>query len=252
MKCRLCRHLAVAAAICLISIPAGAITFGQLDDFQDGSFELWTGGSIQTNQPTGGPSGDPWDRYLQLSTGGVASNLGAFNTAQWSGDYATAGVTRVNIDLYNFGPDPVSLRLMITTSATSGCPSPCTAWTSTTATVLPAGGPWAKVEFSLAESDLTRVAGANSYASSIANVAKLHLRHDDGTPSPPGSPALVNAVLGVDNVVALPEAPSTNGVLACTILLAWLFPKGKSKETRKTNSHRVVRDFPKNSSGERV
>jgi hypothetical protein len=250
MNGQLCRHLALIAAISLLSIPAVAITFGQNDNFQSGTTQGWTGGTPLVNQPSGGPDelSNPGDHYLELSTGGFAGNLGTFNTMQWAGNYDAAGVTRVNIDLKNFGPDPVSLRLMITTAATAGCPSPCTAWTSTTATVLPAGD-WAKVEFSLAESDLTRVAGALSYASSIANVAKLHLRHDDGAPSPPGSPSAVNAVLGMDNVAALPEPGCAAGVLAGTALLVLLFPKGKSTETRKSNSHRVVRDFLKDSNG---
>lgn len=243
MSGRLGRYPALIAAIWLLSIPARAIVLGQLDDFQSGTLQGWAGGSSPTNQPSGGPSEDqiPGDRYLQLSSGG--GNLGIFNESQWAGDYATAGVTRVNIDLYNFGPDPVSLRLMVTTSTTSGCPSPCTAWTSTTATVLPAGGPWVKVEFSLAESNLTRVAGANSYASSIAGVAKLHLRHDDGDPSPPGTPSAVNAVLGMDNVVALPEPPCASGVLAGAALLMLLIPKGNRRKPGNSNSHRVVMSF---------
>src|SRR6202008_602604 len=122
-----------------------------------------------------------------------SSNLGAFNTFQWQGDYAAAGITRIDIDFKNSGPDPVSLRLMITSSAGLGCTGSCTAWTSTNATVLPANDQWGKVEFSLAEPDLTRVAGSDAYATSIANVQKLSFRQDDGPPSPPGTQILVNA-----------------------------------------------------------
>src|SRR5262245_62990119 len=94
MNCRSCCHLALLAAIALLAGPARAITFHQIDDFESGTpTQGWDGGSNPTNQP-GGPSG-PGDHYLQLSTGGVASNLGAFNTLQWAGNYATATVTRV-------------------------------------------------------------------------------------------------------------------------------------------------------------
>src|SRR2546428_11204635 len=116
MKAR-CRGFALVAAAWLFAAPAVAITFGQLDTFQSGTLAGWTGGSNPINQPTGGPSGVD-DRYLQISSGGPNGNLGTFNDAQWSDDYAGAGVTRVNFDLNNFGPDPVSLRVML---LTPGC-----------------------------------------------------------------------------------------------------------------------------------
>lgn len=247
MRGRLGCQLALVAALGLLAGPARAVVLWQIDTFQDGTLQGWDGGSSPSNQPTGGPSGELGDRYLQLTTMGNPSNLGAFNTAQWSGDYAAAGVTRINIDLKNSGPNPVSMRLMVTTTSGIGCTSPCTAWTSTNATVLPADDQWVKVEFSLAEADLTRVAGTDSYASSVANVARLHLRHDDGLPSPPGTQVLVNAVLGVDNVVSLPEPSRTGGILAGGAVLALLLPRGKAGETRKRNSHRVVRGFPRDS-----
>src|SRR2546422_3896139 len=157
MNGRLPGHLVLIAAIWLLASPAIAIVLGQFDNFQSGTTQGWTGGSSPTNQANGGPDG-AGDRYLQLSSGG--GQLGAFNAAQWSGDYAAAGVTRVDFDLSNFGPDPVSLRVMITTPGCTGPPLTCTAWTSTNATVLAAGIGWVRVEFSLAESDLTRVLGS--------------------------------------------------------------------------------------------
>jgi hypothetical protein len=235
-----CRQLALVVAIALSAVPAVAITFGQFDNFQSGTFAGWTGGVALSNQPNGGPDG-PYDRYLRLDSGG--GNLGIFNEAQWSGDYAAAGVTRVVLDLNNFGPNPVSLRVMIATPGCSSPPLTCTAWTSTIATVLPITNGWVKVEFSLAEPDLTRVLGSGSYASSIANVQKLLLHHDDGGPSPPGTQMLVDADLGVDNVVALPEPWSGAGLVAGVLFLVLLVPRGGRTETGKSISHRVVRDF---------
>jgi hypothetical protein len=224
MNRQLCRQLALVVAIALSAVPAAAIVLGQFDNFQSGTLQNWTGGSNPSNQPSGGPDG-AYDRYLRITSGGVSSNLGVFNSAQWAGSYGAAGVTRVNIDLDNFGPDPVSLRIMIATPGCNGPPLTCTAWTSTNATVLPAGVGWVRVEFSLAEPDLTRVLGTDSYATSIANVDKLTLRHDDGAPSPPGTQILVNAVLGIDNVTALPEPPRDDalamvGALALAVRIA--------------------------------
>jgi hypothetical protein len=247
MSGRLGRYPALIAVIWLLSMPAGAIVLGQFDNFYSGTTQGWIGGSSPTNQPNGGPEG-VGDRFLQLTTGGGASNLGVFNELQWAGDYAGAGVAKVIMDLKNFGPDPVSLRVMIASPGCSGQPLTCTAWTSTIATVLPPNGLWSKVQFSLAEPDLTRVLGSDSYVSSIANVQKLLLRHDDGAPSPPGTTILVNAVLGMDNVIALPEPRFSAGVLAGAALLGLLLPRGKPREMQNSSSHRVVRIFLNHSS----
>jgi hypothetical protein len=217
MHFRLCRLLAWIAAISLSAMPAGAISLGQIDTFQDGTTQGWTGGVLLTNQPNGGPGG-AGDRYLQLNTNGLA-NLGTYNKVQWAGDYASAGVTRVDFDLANFGPDTVSLRIMIVTPGCQGTGTGCTAWTSTNATVLPAGSGWVKVEFGLNEVELTRVVGSDSLASVLANVERLHLRDDDGAPSPPGTASLVNAVIGVDNITALPEPSRGAGVAAGILAL---------------------------------
>jgi hypothetical protein len=235
MNGRLGCQVALLAALSLSASPARAIVFGQFDDFQDGSLEMWAGGVLHTNQPTGGPSGDPGDRYLELSTDGFVSQFGTRNEAQWTGDYAVAAVTRIHIHLNNFGPQPVSLRLMILsgTAPLQACGVTCTAWTSTNATVLPAASGWVEVEFSLDEVDLTRVAGALSYASSIGSVSRLHLRHDAGPPSPPGTPEFVNTVLGMDNAVALPEPSPMAGVLSVLPILALWFPRGGSRKHGK-------------------
>jgi hypothetical protein len=217
------------ALIWLLDARASAIVLGEFDSFYDGTKEGWDGGTTTTNQPTGGPGGTG-DRYLQLNSGG--GNLGIFNTLQWSGDYAAASVTRVDIDLDNFGPNPVSLRLMLFTPGCAFGAGNCTAWTQTVATVLPAGSGWVKVEFSLAEPDLTRVIGSLSYASSIANVERLHLKHDPGPPDPPGVSAPVNAVLGMDNVVALPEPSWWVGLLTGVLGIA-LLPRGQCEARRK-------------------
>ena len=229
--------------------PAGAIVLGQVDDFQNGTLQGWTGGSAPTNQPNGGPAG-AGDRYLHLSTGGSPGNLGAFNTMQWSGDYGSAGVTRVIFDLNNFGPDPVSLRVMILTAGCDGGATACTAWTSTNATVLPAGTGWVVAEFSLAESDLTLVRGSLSYAATISSVERLLIRQDIGPPDPPGVTSLVNAALGIDNVTALPEPPVLAAVACGIALLAGLprsnraLPKGKSASERKPISTEWYGDSP--------
>ena len=51
------------------------------------------------------------------------------------------------------------------------------------------------------------------------SVERLLIRHDDGTPSPPGSGSLVSAALGIDNVKALPEPSGPLGLIAGAALI---------------------------------
>lgn len=219
----------LAVAVWLPAAPVAGITLGQVDDFQDATLQGWSGGSSPTNQPSGGPDGTG-DRYLELTAAGF--NLGAFNTAQWSGDYLAEGVGRVRFDLDNFGPESVSLRVVIFTPGCEFGSMACTAWSSTDATVLASGSGWVTAEFSLAEADMTRVLGTASFADTLQNVERILLRHDDGAPDPPGVSAFVTATLGVDNVTALPEPSVAAGLAAGALLLAGLRGSARTARTR--------------------
>lgn len=194
-----------------LSGPPSSITLGHADHFQEGGVENWAGGSNPVNQPTGGPDG-AGDHYLEISA--VSFNLGTFNAVQWSGDYDAEGVDTIDFDLNNFGPDSLSLRVVLFTPGCDLGGAACTAWTSTNATALASGSGWVTASFSLAEADMTRVLGSDSHTASLQNVERLLIRHDDGAPDPPGSGPLVTATLGIDNVTALPEPSGLSGLLA--------------------------------------
>ena len=224
MHARFARHLGITAAAWLLALPAGAITLNQVDDFQDGTVQGWGGGSNPTNQD-GGPDG-AGDLYLEIAA--TDFNLGAFNTVQWSGDYLAAAVERVSFDLNNFGPDSVSLRVVLFTPGCEFGGMACTAWASTEATVLAAGSGWVTAEFSLAEADMTRVLGTDSFSDTLQNVERLLLRHDDGAPSAPGEFSTVTATLGMDNITALPEPSAVAGLAAGALVLAGLRSRRRS------------------------
>ena len=196
---------------------AWAVTANQVDDFQDGTVQNWSGGSAPTNIANGGPAGTG-DRYLRISS--TSSFLGVFNLVQWSGNYVTAAIDSVDMNLNNFGPNPVEVRIMLFTPGCDLGAAACTAWTSTLATPLAAGSGWVSASFSVKEADLTRVRGSDSYASSLANVERILIRHDSGTPTPPGTGPIVTATLGIDNV--LPEPSGPLGLIVGALLLAAL------------------------------
>jgi hypothetical protein len=177
-----------------VAAPALAITLEQVDDFRDGTTQDWSGGSNPTNVPTGGPDG-VGDRYLQVSAANF--HLGARNQVQWAGDYLVEGVDELVFDLNNFGPDAVALRVSVI--------GPGGTFTSTNETVLAAGSGWVSASFSLGEAELTRTQGTGTLDQTLAGVTTLLLRHDPDPISPPGEANLVTAMLGIDNVTALPE-----------------------------------------------
>jgi hypothetical protein len=203
--------------------PALGISANQVDDFQNGTVQNWSGGSAPANIATGGPAGTG-DRYLRISS--TSSFLGVFNLVQWSGNYVTAAIDAVDMNLNNFGPNPVEIRIMLFTPGCDLGASACTAWTSTLATPLAAGSGWVSASFSVKEADLTRVRGSGSYASSLANVERILIRHDNGAPTPPGTGPIVTATLGIDNV--LPEPSRPLGLLVGALLLAALSRRWRS------------------------
>src|SRR5438552_12086560 len=78
-----------------------AVTFGQRDDFQNGTTMGWSEGGISPNPPTniasGGPNGagDSWLRNIASGVGGAGAKQIMFNQAQWTGNYVSAHVTQI-------------------------------------------------------------------------------------------------------------------------------------------------------------
>jgi len=100
-----CHLILIAFVIASLSGISEAVMLGQIDDFEDGTFQNWTQGS--------GDGGElPGDNVNGLLSTGVegfstpglivetngfsfaaGSNLAVFNTDQWTGDYFTADVS---------------------------------------------------------------------------------------------------------------------------------------------------------------
>ena len=203
--------LSVVAGLVFGPSSAGAsIVNGQLDDFQDGTTQGWGSGGANPNPPAniagGGPAG-AGDDYLQVTStggGGPGSKLIAFNSAQWAGNYTGNGVTSIELDLKNFGINPLSIRFTFN--------GPGGAFSTTNAFSLPAGGagaPWMHAALQITAADLTAVGGTDA-AATLANVSELRLLHND-VPSFVGG--TIDAQIGVDNIQAVPE-PATLSLLA--------------------------------------
>ena len=103
-----------------------AISLSTLDNFEDGTALGWSEGAGSSNPPThvtdGGPAG-AGDGFVRNVSGGfgAGSRLAMFNeSGQWTGDYVSAGVTRIDAQLANFGTSPLAMRIAIATGPLLG------------------------------------------------------------------------------------------------------------------------------------
>lgn len=191
------------------SVATASVVAGQVDDFEDGTVQNWTGSFFgqPANVASGGPAGLN-DNFLQvISTGGSGpgSKLATFNdNGQWAGDYLAAGVTAIQVDMKNFSAsgDDLEMRLLIPFGAGGN-------FTSTLSQTVPADGAWHTLTFGLAAADLTYVGGnPDNLIFTLQNVTRILLRHQDGVPTGVGTAPAIVAELGMDNVLAIPE-PAT-------------------------------------------
>jgi hypothetical protein len=202
-------QIAVIVVATAIGSTASAVSVGQVDTFS-GSNEGWFigGGQFAPTplpvQPTGGPSG-AGDAYLSIeSTGGSGpgSRMVANNAGQWTGNYITAGVTAIEMDLRNWGQTDLTVRLLFEDPA--GAPPVNIA--TTDGEPLPVGGDWTRVRFAIAPGDLTAIQGDATAALSGATFFRLFHNPAPAFPGPVlGGPPAIVGVLGVDNISAVPE-----------------------------------------------
>jgi len=185
----------------LLGPGAHAITAGQIDDFENGGTADWRKGANSTMQPTnissGGPSGAN-DNYLQsVSEGGIGadSRQVIFNTVQWIGDYAAAGVVEIGGQFRNSGSTTLFMRI-----ALEGGTGTFSWFSSTQAFQLPADGLWHEASFSISESDLTRLTGSQTLSAVLANVTELRILASQSGPDFRGDSIV--STLGIDDLEA--------------------------------------------------
>jgi hypothetical protein len=200
MSCR--SKVASALALGAILLPAAqAITLGQVDTFSSGVQDWYTvrgpyypppgPPDPPRVQPSGGPAGID-DAYLEVTLSmpqsGKPTQAVLVNTSQWAGNYHSAGVTRIEMDLINLGNYDLTFggNFILPIRLVAGGFVPGVVW-------LPAGGPWTHVSFALESRDF------------VDRVVLTHLTF---------AGELQLTVLGVDNVRAVPE-PATIALMLC-------------------------------------
>ncbi|HEY0875142.1 MAG TPA: PEP-CTERM sorting domain-containing protein [Vicinamibacterales bacterium] len=224
------RWVSSTALVLLLGIPAAAsaapITIGQIDTFEDGTTQGWQINllgmgtpplPVPANVPTGGPAGSG-DNFLGMVSTGIPMTAGnrmtVLNAAQWAGDYLAGGVTAISMDVANFGPTDVNLRLLFE-DAMGGPPSNVAV--STNSILLPAFsgfGGWTNVIFPIHPGALTALNGSVTGALSNTTILRIF---DSAALTFPGSPSI--AAVGFDNITAVPE-PATLLLLGTGVAFA--------------------------------
>lgn len=205
---RLAHFLPIAASVILALPTTGRaqVTLGQVDNFSTGT-QNWTQGA-QTPPgaltiQNGGPAG-PGDPFLQIvANGGVAGGkVTVFNQTQWRGNYVTAGVGSIEMDLKNISGPTLSIRISLKDVSNSG-------YSSTNGFALPGDGQWHHAVFGLDSASLSPVGVPPTLSQVLSGPTELRIMHAAG-PSLMGDTII--ATLGIDNVRASP-VPEPTGIL---------------------------------------
>jgi hypothetical protein len=218
----------LAPMICFaLTCAAHAVAVGQIDDFQDGTLANWANGGQGApplmNIPTGGPGG-AGDHFLQITSiggGGPGSRLTAFNRDQWLGNYITAGVNGIDMDLLNTGTVTLSIRIAFKQDTSFGAPGYLSA-----AFLLPPDSAWHHTLFSITPGSMIAIGSPEPFNTFFTHPAELRLINEVGADNLNGDP--IAAQLGVDNIRAVPE-PATWILLSVAIPIALILRKRQSK-----------------------
>ena len=186
------------AAVNFLTAAAFAITPNQVDNFQDGTTQNWTGGSLDPIQPSilpGGFGGNS-DIFLRVVSSGTITAGGKlvfFNITQWTGNYNAANIVNITMRVRNSGTSLLNLRIAFNGAA---------GWfVSTNPVNLIPDGVWKIISFPAHPADLSGTGDPNTTLSGVTAFRILHNSVANFTGEP------VVAQLDIDDITA--ESPTS-------------------------------------------
>jgi hypothetical protein len=212
IKYSACLRVLGTFAILVICSPVAAITLGQVDDFEDGTTQNWTGASPE-NVANAGPGGAGDNALFVKADGSAAGSGGKLVVVnrgfQWDGNWTSAGVVQIGMDVRNPNALPLSMRIGIGgPGGVSGGGTVAYGDThvSTQAITVAADNAWHQIAFPAAASNFTTLTPANGdIAAALASVVHFRILHN---PAVDFVGAAVDGDFYVDNIRAI-GAPTT-------------------------------------------
>jgi hypothetical protein len=189
---------ALIASTGLMPVVRGDQVPGFVEDWAGTDLHGWGGGSNYANPGTGGVGG-AGDGFLLVSNT-LAGHLGTFSIgAQYAGDWQAVGVTQVRLWLKDVNArQPLEIHF--------GLGSRLNFWQYKPGFAPPDTG-WAMFTVDLAaESDWTRIIGTDTFANTLRQVNRVHLRHDRAPYAQ--SPDNIVGDVGIDRLqIVTPDVP---------------------------------------------
>jgi hypothetical protein len=178
----------------------------------------------------------PGNSYLNIAADGEEERgkMVTFNwNAEWTGDYYSAGVTGIELDISNMSDsDVVYLRVALGNRA-SPQQTGGTWFISQFSIVIPTLSPWSRVLLPVNESDLTIVGnltgeiGTDSYEETFSDIRNIRILSAAIPLGAIGDEFVGN--VGIDNVAMVPE-PSTVPMIGIGVGMLLLYKRRRDSE----------------------
>jgi hypothetical protein len=191
------------------------VTLSSFDDFQSGNTAWRNGIALGIVSLGGGPAG-AGDFFLQVPSyggNGVSSRLVIFNQGEWSGDYIGAGIAQIEMDLANFGPTDLAMRLAFTDEAARS------GYVGLAAQSLPADAVWRHFVFPINAAAFVAIDTSQTYVEALGSVVQFRILSQQGGPPTSTRGDAISASLGIDNVAAAVPEPSSAWLIVGAVAL---------------------------------
>lgn len=235
----------ICSALLLASIRLFADPTFATSTFDAGN-EGWQPNNWLTTTVNGQSPGNPYLKIAADGSGKLGKMITFNSEAEWTGDYYSAGVSGIRMDISNMSDfDDLYLRVALGNRASPQQPGGT--WFLSVAPIhIPASTPWISVFLPLAESDLIRVGNIDgesdneSYQVVFSDIQAIRIL-SAATPLGATGDEFFGDV-GIDNVALVPE-PSTLPLVGLGSLIVFYGRRRNSKH-RLLSGTELVRPKP--------
>lgn len=220
--------------VALAGLPSRAVIAPDYkDDFQDGTRRAWSEPAVVSAALNAGPGGTG-DHAIRLESTGTGlpgdftprqrfvmfhrENYDLAQENNWQGNWQSADIRRLELDIRNEGATPLNLRVAFSSSGGDPTFDPFFVpwWVSTTPVVVPANGLWTHVSFTVNdESHYTMYSGSDSFDVVMQNIVEVKLFSSS---SVFWTGDIMTASAVIDNIQAVVPEPSSAALLGLAAL----------------------------------